>query len=149
MTVGEEEEPQRGLQHSVKPLVKRSGGEVAAPVVVVTVGVREEVAAQGRQCRPGRGEEAVERAEVVGEGSELSLEEEHVDDGVGEGGEGVEGQEGEEQERCVGAGGGRGGEESVEREEEEKRRRGGWKGRSIKWRRGRGGGGRRKGEILI
>lgn len=52
MTVGEEEAPQRGLQHSVEPLVKRPGGEVAAPVVVVTVGVREEVAAKRRQRRP-------------------------------------------------------------------------------------------------
>lgn len=72
---GREEAPQRGLQHSVKPLVKRSGGEVAAPVVVVTVSVREEVATQRWQRRPRGGEEAMERAEVVGEGSELSLEE--------------------------------------------------------------------------
>lgn len=114
MTVGEEEEPQRRLQHSVKPLVKRSGGEVAAPVVVVTVSVREEVAAQGRQCRPGRGEEAVERAEVVGEGSELSLEEEEqVDDRVVR----------EEKEWKDKKGRSRRGEERVEREEEEERRR--------------------------
>lgn len=76
MTVGEEEAPQRGLQHSVEPLVKRPGGEVAAPVVVVAVGVREEVAAKRRQRRPRCREGAVEGAEVVGEGSKLSLGEE-------------------------------------------------------------------------
>lgn len=54
--------------------------------MVVTVGVCEEVATQRRQCRPRGGEGAMERAEVVGEGSELSLEEE----GVGGGGEGLD-----------------------------------------------------------
>lgn len=44
--------PDVGLQRAVQPFVKRSGGEVAAPVVVVSVCVCEEISTEYRKSRP-------------------------------------------------------------------------------------------------
>lgn len=43
--------PEKGLQRPVEAFVKRPGGEISAPVVVVTVSVSEEVAANCRELR--------------------------------------------------------------------------------------------------
>lgn len=69
--------PEVGLEHAVQVLVKGPGGVVAAPVVVLTVGVGEEVAAQhgevGRPCAGGHVFGFVHGIEVVRQGPELGL----------------------------------------------------------------------------
>ena len=74
--------PEVRFQGPVQALVERSGGEVAAPVVVVSIGVGEEVSAQHGQrgsgaVRLSRGLQPQGR-EVVCDRAELGLEHPHT-----------------------------------------------------------------------
>ena len=61
-------------QHSVKLLVKRPRRVVAAPVMVVDIGVREKIARQGREIINGMTDVGAERVKVVLQSTELRLD---------------------------------------------------------------------------
>ena len=66
--------PEMVLENPVKPLIEGPRGEVAAPVVVVAVRVREEVAAQCGKARAWLTLALVHRLEVVRQRPEPRLE---------------------------------------------------------------------------
>lgn len=70
--------PEVGLQHAVQVLVEGPGGEVAAPVVILSIRVHKEVPAQhGESRRPRTLSHTillVDRIKIVRESSELGLQ---------------------------------------------------------------------------
>lgn len=65
--------PQQGLQRPVEALVKGPGGEVAAPVVIVTVSISEEVPADCWELRSCCVQTSMKSLKVVRQSPETSL----------------------------------------------------------------------------
>lgn len=66
-------EPEDGLQRSVEAFVKRPGGEISAPVVVVTVSISEEVATNCWELRSCCLQTLMKRLKIVGQSPKTSL----------------------------------------------------------------------------
>lgn len=66
--------PQHGLQRSVQALIKRPGGEISAPVMIIAVSIGEEVAAKGRQLGPCCVQTSMKSLKVISQSPETSLE---------------------------------------------------------------------------
>lgn len=65
--------PENGLQRPVEAFIERPGGEISAPVMVVTVSISEEVAANRWELRSCCLQTLMKSLEIVGEGPKTSL----------------------------------------------------------------------------